>query len=35
MRYISKCNDAPKPLKWVWRNPTHDITTDSPVTVHS
>jgi transposase len=34
MRYIRKYNDAPKPVKWVYRNPTHRITTDSRVTVH-
>jgi transposase len=34
MRYISKYNDAPKPVKWVYRSPTHRITTDSRVTVH-
>lgn len=34
MRYIRKYNDTPKPVKWVHRNPTHRITTDSRVTVH-
>ena len=34
MRYIRKHNDAPKPVKWVYRTPTHRITTDSRVTVH-
>jgi len=34
MRYIRKYNDAPKPVKWVYRTPTHRITTDSRVTVH-
>src|SRR4249920_2561817 len=32
MRYIRKYNDAPKPVKWVYRTPTHRITTDSRVT---
>ena len=34
MRYIRKYNDAPKPVKWIYRTPTHRITTDSHVTVH-
>ena len=34
MRYIRRYNDVPKPVKWVYRNPTHRITTDSRVTVH-
>jgi len=34
LRYIRKYNDAPKPVKWVYRAPTHRITTDSRVTVH-
>jgi transposase len=34
MRYIRKYNDAPKPVKWVYRTPTRRITTDSRVTVH-
>ena len=34
MRYIRKYNNAPKPVKWVYRNPAHRITTDSRVTVH-
>ena len=34
MRYIRQYNRAPKPVKWVYRNPTHRITTDSRVTVH-
>jgi transposase len=34
MRYIRQYNRAPKPVKWVHRNPVHRITTDSPVTVH-
>lgn len=34
MRYIRRYNNAPKPVKWVYRNPAHRITTDSRVTVH-
>jgi len=34
MRYIRQYNNAPKPVKWVYRNPAHRITTDSRVTVH-
>lgn len=34
MRYIRHYNRAPKPVKWLYRNPAHRITTDSPVTVH-
>ncbi|HEU4476592.1 MAG TPA: IS630 family transposase [Methyloceanibacter sp.] len=34
MRYIRQYNLAPKPVKWVYRNPIHRITTDSRVTVH-
>jgi hypothetical protein len=34
MRYIRKYNDSPKPMKWIYRTPTHRITTDSCVTVH-
>lgn len=34
MRYIRQYNLAPKPVKWVYRNPAHRITTDSRVTVH-
>ena len=34
MRYIRQYNNAPKPVKWVYPNPTHRITTDSRVTVH-
>ena len=34
MRYIRKYNDSPKPVKWVYRTPTHRITTHSRVTVH-
>src|SRR6266849_3747670 len=32
MRYIRQYNKAPKPIKWVYRNPTHRITTNSTVT---
>ena len=34
MRYIRQYNLAPKPVKWVYRNPARRITTDSRVTVH-
>ena len=34
MRYIRQYNLAPKPVKWVYRNLAHRITTDSRVTVH-
>jgi len=34
MRYIRQYNLAPKPVKWVYRNPAHRITTDSRVTAH-
>jgi transposase len=34
MRYIRHYNLAPKPVKWVYRDPAHRITTDSHVTVH-
>jgi len=34
MRYIRYYNKSPKPVKWVHRNPTHRIATDSSVTVH-
>jgi transposase len=34
MRYIRRYNKAPKPVKWVYRNPNRRITTDSRVTVH-
>jgi transposase len=32
MRYIRKYNDPPKPVKWIYRAPSHRITTDSRVT---
>ncbi|HUF71894.1 MAG TPA: IS630 family transposase, partial [Gammaproteobacteria bacterium] len=34
MRYIRKYNDSPKPVKWVYRDPNHRITTVSTVTGH-
>jgi transposase len=34
MRYIRHYNHAPKPVKWVYRDPTRRITTVSPVTRH-
>jgi transposase len=34
LRYIRHYNRAPKPVKWVYRNPAHRITTDSHVTHH-
>ena len=34
MRYIRLYNKAPKPIKWVYRDPSHRITTDSIVTSH-
>jgi transposase len=34
MRYIRKYNASPKPVKWVYRNPAHRITTVSAVTGH-
>lgn len=34
MRYIRQYNLAPKPVKWVYRDPARRITTDSRVTVH-
>ena len=32
MRYIRHYNNAPKPIKWVYRDPSRPITTDSTVT---
>ena len=32
MRYIRRYNKTPKPIKWVYRNPTHRITPNSTVT---
>jgi hypothetical protein len=34
MRYIRHYNKMPKPIKWIYRNTEHRITTDSSVTVH-
>jgi len=34
MRYIRQYNKAPKPVKWIHRDPAKRITTDSRVTVH-
>jgi transposase len=34
MRYIRHYNRASKPVKWVYRNPAHRITTDPLVTRH-
>jgi transposase len=34
MRYIRHYNKAPKPVKWIHRDPSKRITTDSRVTVH-
>ena len=33
-RYITRYNDAPKPIRWTYSNPAHRITSDSAVTVH-
>jgi transposase len=33
-RYITRYNEDPKPIRWVYRNPAHRITTDSADTVH-
>lgn len=34
MRYIRQYNKAPKPVKWIYSDPSKRITTDSRVTVH-
>lgn len=34
MRYIRQYNKTPRPVKWIYRNPSHRITTNSNVTVH-
>ena len=34
MRYIRHYNQTPKPVKWIYRNTTNRITTNSNVTVH-
>ena len=33
-RYIRKYNERPKPIRWVYNDPTHRITIDSAVTSH-
>jgi transposase len=33
-RYITRYNEAPKPVRWIYGNPAHRITTDSAETVH-
>jgi len=35
MRYIRQYSLAPKPVKWVHRDPAHRITADSRVTVQT
>ena len=32
MRYFRQYNKAPKPIKWIYRDPSHRITTASTVT---
>jgi transposase len=34
MRDIRQYNKAPKPTKWIYRDPSHRMTIDSTVTVH-
>ena len=34
MRDIRRDNDAPNPVKWIYRTPARRIPTDSGVTVH-
>jgi transposase len=34
LRYIRAYNKAPKPIKWIYRDPRNRITTESHVTVH-
>ena len=34
MRYIRQYNHAPKPIKWIYRDTSHRVTTDSTVTRH-
>jgi transposase len=34
MRYIRRYNQALKPIKWIYRDPTHRITTNSTVTAN-
>jgi transposase len=33
-RYIARYNEDPKPIRWIYRNPAHRITTRSADTVH-
>ena len=33
-RYITQYNEDPKPIRWIYTDPAHRITTDSAVTVH-
>ena len=33
-RYIRKYNEDPKPIRWIYNDPTHRITIDSAVTSH-
>jgi transposase len=33
-RYITRYNKDPKPIRWIYSDPTHRITTDSADTVH-
>jgi transposase len=33
-RYIARYNDDPKPIRWIYSNPAHRITSDSAETVH-
>jgi transposase len=33
-RYITRYNEAPKPIRWTYGNPAHRIATDSADTVH-
>jgi transposase len=34
-RYITRYNEDPKPIRWIYNNPARRITTDSADTVHS
>jgi transposase len=33
-RYITRYNEDPKPIRWIYSNPAHRITSDSAETVH-
>jgi transposase len=33
-RYIARYNEDPKPIRWIYSNPAHRITSDSVGTVH-